>query len=66
MGAVAQAKCCFGHECSKGETTTNAIIERITEYQRLGNQDLFGDEIPQMTERAQGLIGVSVASPENR
>jgi hypothetical protein len=47
---------------SKGETTTNAILERITEYQRLGNAGLFSDEVPLMTERAPDLTGVSVGA----
>ena len=49
---------------SLSETTTNAILQRLTEYQRLSaeNRARFGATIPSMTEPAQGLTGVSVGA----
>lgn len=49
---------------SAGETTTNAILERLTEYQRLSaeNRARFGAETSVMTEPAQSLVGVSVGA----
>jgi hypothetical protein len=48
---------------SMSEVTTNAILERLTEYQRLpGVGTRFGVETPRMTAAAQGLVGVAVGA----
>jgi hypothetical protein len=49
---------------SQSETTTNAILQRLTEHQRLSaeNRARFGATIPSMTEQAQGLTGVAVGA----
>jgi hypothetical protein len=51
---------------SKGEVTTNAVLERLAEYQRLENQDRyfqrFVGQTPLMTGQAHLLNGVSVAA----
>jgi hypothetical protein len=51
---------------SKGEVTTNAVLERLAEYQRLENQDKYFErfvkQTPLMTEQARLLHGVSVGA----
>lgn len=51
---------------SKGEVTTNAVLERLAEYQRLENQDRyfqrFVGQTPLMTGQAHLLQGVSVGA----